>query len=83
MSKPELPSTESLSHEQISAAVAKRLEKYEAFGFLERFAMFMGVGQLLELSLKGMLHRRFGIDLEQMERWTLGRTAKVLTELVR
>ena len=70
----------SLSREEIAAAVATRLEKYDALGFLERFAMFMGVAQILELSLKGLLHRRFSIDPPEMERWTLGRTAKALSE---
>jgi hypothetical protein len=69
-----------LSGEQIAAAVAERLKKYDRLSFLEHFAMFMGVAQILELSLTGLLHRRFGVDLETMERWTLGRIAKQLKE---
>ena len=42
--------------------------------------MFMGVAQILEIGLKGLLHRRFGVDIETMERWTLGKTAKTLKE---
>ena len=70
----------SLSREEIAAGVAKRLKKYDSLGFLEGFAMFMGVAQILELGLKGLLHRRFGVDLQMTEHWTLGRTAKALQE---
>jgi hypothetical protein len=68
----------SLSREEIAAGVAKRLKKYDSLDFLEGFAMFMGVAQILELGLKGLLHRRFGVDLQMTEHWTLGRTAKAL-----
>ena len=70
----------SLSREQIAAGVAERLKKYESLSFLESFAMFMGVAQILEIGLKGLLHKRFGFDIQRMERWTLGRTATTLKE---
>ena len=69
-----------LSCEEIAAGVAERLKKYESLSFLESFAMFMGKAQILELGLKGLLHRRFGKELQTMERWTLGKTAKALKE---
>jgi hypothetical protein len=74
------PQEDSLSREQILAAVAERLKKYDSLSFLESFAMFMGNAQILEIGLKGLLHRRFGVDLQTMERWTLGRTARALKE---
>jgi hypothetical protein len=69
-----------LDREQIAAAVGRRLEKYRERSFLEQFGMFMGVAQLLELSLKGLLHRRYGLALEDMERWTMGQVAGALRQ---
>jgi hypothetical protein len=40
--------------------------------------MFMGMSQLLEAGLKGLLCRRYGFEYETIERWTLGRTASEL-----
>ena len=60
--------------------MAKRLKKYAKLNFVENFAMFMGVAQLLEFSLKGLLHRKYGIDRDSIQRWNLGRTARVLKE---
>ena len=47
---------------------------------LEQFAMFMGKAQILELGLKQLLARRYECDIDQMERWTLGRTTRELNE---
>ncbi|MCT8165627.1 hypothetical protein KY380_12740 [Pseudomonas sp. HD6421] len=40
--------------------------------------MYMGKAQLLEFGLKGLLHRKFQIPLEDMQRLTLGQTKKEL-----
>ncbi|NDK39599.1 hypothetical protein DT603_12175 [Pseudoxanthomonas gei] len=69
-----------MTPEEIKDAVFKRLEKYAGLSLLERFAMFMGVAQMLELSLKNLLHRRYQFELETMERWTLGRVSTVMRE---
>jgi hypothetical protein len=45
---------------------------------LEQYAMFLGKAQVLEFGLKGLLTRKYGILLETMEEWTLG---KVKSEL--
>ena len=70
----------SLSTEQIRDGVAARLDKYRGRNLFERFAMFMGMAQLLELTLKGLLHHRYGVDPDSMERWTLGRVSNALKE---
>jgi len=69
-----------LTAEAIQSAVFQRLEKYHGRNLLESFGMFMGMAQLLELGLKGLLHRRFNVDFEEMERWTLGQVAAALRE---
>ncbi len=74
------PKESSLTADDIRTAIGQRLTKYESLNFLEHFAMFMGVAQILEISLKGLLNRRYGIDHESMERWTLGTTSRAIKE---
>jgi hypothetical protein len=56
----------------------RRLAKYQKLGLLEQFAIFMGMAQLLEVRLKQLLAHRFGDNMDTIDRWTLGRTAKAL-----
>ena len=70
----------SLSSERIQEGIRQRLRKYEDKSMLERFALFMGTTQLLELSLKALVHRKYHIALDRSERWTLGRTARELRD---
>jgi hypothetical protein len=67
-----------LTGEQIHKELFRRLKKYKNKNFLEQFAMFMGLVQLLELALKNLLVRKFGVDEEKLETWTLGRTITAL-----
>lgn len=71
----------SLTNEDIATEVARRLKRYENFNFFERFAMFMGTAQLVEISLKQLLHRKFEIEFERLERLTLGQVAGQLKHL--
>jgi len=61
-----------LDEAAIQAAMDAHLEMYKGLGTFERFAMFMGVAQLLELGLKNLLIRRFGVDPDSLEIATLG-----------
>jgi hypothetical protein len=45
--------------DEIQREVFKRLKKYNKLSFLEQFAMFIGSAQILELSLKQLLARRY------------------------
>jgi hypothetical protein len=67
-----------LTEKDIQRAVFKRLKPYDKLNFLEQFAMFMGKAQLFELALKQLLARRYDYEFDDMERWTLGRTAREL-----
>lgn len=74
------PEEPSLTQEQIQAEVRKRLEKYKNLNFFEHFAMFMGLAQAFEISLKQLLHRRYGVELENLERATLGQVTGQLRD---
>ena len=70
----------SLSAEEIKNAVWEKLKAYEKMSFLEQYAMFMDKAQILELGLKGLLARKYSVPFESMDRWTLGRVKKELSE---
>ena len=65
---------------EIQRQVFKRLKKYKKLNMLEQFAMFMGLAQVLEVGLKGLLVRLYKYDSDTMEKWTLGKTAKELSK---
>lgn len=72
--------TPSLSPEEIQSEVARRLTRYENLNFFEQFAMFMGIAQAVEISLKQLLHRRYAVEFETLERSTLGQVARLLKD---
>ena len=70
----------SLTADEIAAETSSRLKRYDGLNFFEQYAMFMGVAQLLEISLKQLLNRKFGVPFESIERSTLGQVARLLKE---
>lgn len=67
-----------LSKQKIDAGTSKGLEKYKGLGFMGKFAMYMGVSQIIELELKRLLSDKFEYDIDKIEKWTLGKTYKEL-----
>ncbi|MDI9256877.1 hypothetical protein [Flavobacterium sedimenticola] len=63
-----------LTQEEIQAGTQNGIKKYEHLDFLGKYAMYMGVAQLLEFGLKKLHEEKYGNTLEEMERWTLGKT---------
>jgi len=63
-----------LNAEQIREGTQKGLKKYENLSFIEHYAMYMGMAQILEFGLKKLFEQKFGGNLDDMERWTLGKT---------
>lgn len=68
----------SITRDEMWRQTEKRAEKYKKLNSFEQFAMYMGVAQLLELSLKNLLSEKYNYDLDKLEKWTLGRTAREL-----
>jgi hypothetical protein len=54
--------------------------KYKKLNFFEQFAMFLELAQTFEMSLKQLLHRRYGVEFERLERATLGQVAGQLRD---
>ena len=76
----EFNSNDFIPQEEVMEDVSKRIEKYESLNFFERFAMYMGVAQLLEIGLKNVLESKFDLNQETMEKWTLGIVKKELEQ---
>ena len=72
------PKEPHLETTEIQEQAFKRLEKYKNLNVLEQFAMFMGLAQILEVSLKKLLGYRYKYDLERRKVWTLGTTTREL-----
>lgn len=68
----------SLTSEVIHQQTLKGTEKYKELSFFEQVAMYIGIAQLLEICLKNLLVEKYKYDLDKLEKWTLGRTAKEL-----
>jgi hypothetical protein len=69
-----------ISGREIHKRVVKRLSAYDKLNLLERFAMFLGKSQVLELGLKRLLARRYKYQHDEMERWTLGKVTHELKQ---
>jgi len=69
-----------LSDKQVNAIVVRCLRKYDKLNFLESFAMFVGKAQLVELGLKRLLMSKYGLEQENIEKWTLGRVIRELKD---
>jgi hypothetical protein len=80
MANTQQPEEPSLRPEEIQSEVSRRLKRYENLNFLEQFAMFMGIAQVVELSLKQLLHCRYAVEFENLEQSSLGQVARLLRE---
>ncbi|MCK6648694.1 MAG: hypothetical protein L6Q66_03470 [Bacteroidia bacterium] len=70
----------SLSGQKIRVGTNKGLKKYKNLNFLERYALFMGVSQILEINLKNLLVDKYEYDINKIEKWTMGKTCSELEQ---
>jgi hypothetical protein len=68
------------TREEIQSEVLRCLKRYEKFNFFEQFVMFIGVVQVIEISLKQLLHRKYEVEFESLERSALGQVARLLKD---
>ena len=70
--------------DEIIQLCTQRIEKYEGKSFIEKYALYMGMVQILELQLKQIIYRQFGYTseekLEDLERKTFGQAVRILKE---
>lgn len=61
-----------MTGKQLLKKVIKRLTPLDELSLLERYAMFMGKAQLIEIALKHLLVNKYNYKFENLERTTLG-----------
>ncbi|MDC5503309.1 hypothetical protein NRA38_14050 [Acinetobacter baumannii] len=70
--------------DEIMQLCTQRLEKYEGKSFIEKYALYMGMVQILELQMKQILNRQFGYtsekSLKSLEQKTFGQTVRILKD---
>jgi hypothetical protein len=73
-----------VNYDEIGHLHDQRLEKYKGKSFIEKYALYMGMAQILELQMKQILHRQFGYisedDIEKLERKTFGQSVRILKD---
>jgi hypothetical protein len=69
-----------LESNEIRKGTLEGLKKYDSLNFFEKYAMYMGVAQLLELRLKQILVNEFKEEFDKIENLPLGPTLKKLKE---
>jgi hypothetical protein len=68
--------------DEIMQLCTQRLEKYEGKSFIEKYALYMGMVQILEFQMKKIIYHRFGYTtekkLQNLERKTFGQAICIL-----
>ncbi|HDI1572307.1 TPA: hypothetical protein PKR15_004136 [Acinetobacter baumannii] len=73
---------EEVNFDDIKHLLDQRFEKYKGKSFIEKYALYMGMTQILELQLKQVLHHQFGYisedDIKKLEKKTFGQSVRIL-----
>lgn len=76
-----------VSFDEIRQLCSQRLEKYDGKSLIEKYALYMGMVQILELQMKQIIYNQFDYksedQLEKLEKMTLGGAVKILDEKLR
>lgn len=67
-----------LQPDELRNRIFEQLVPFDKMSFLERYAMFMGKSQIIEMGMKRLLRDRYGIQGTTLEKLTLG---QVITQL--
>lgn len=67
-----------LNEDEFKREVEGRLEKYRNRSLFEQFSIYMGLAQILELNLKQLLNRRYGMEKDAIEYCSLGQVKELL-----
>lgn len=75
-------SKQEVHYEDITKLLKQRTEKYKEKSFIEKYALYMGMVQILELQVKQILLSKFGFEtekqFEKLEKMTFGQAVKCL-----
>lgn len=75
---------EEVNFDDIKHLIDQRSEKYKGKSFIEKYALYMGMVQILELQMKQIIYHQFGYTTEEklqdLERKTFGQAVWILKE---
>lgn len=80
----EIMAKKEVSYDEIKHLISQRLEKYDGKSLIEKYALYMGMVQILELEVKQIVYRQIDYksegQLKKLEKMTLGGAVKILKE---
>jgi hypothetical protein len=83
----EIMAKKEVGYDEIRQLSSQRLEKYDGKSLIEKYALYMGMVQILELQMKQIIYSQFDYksedQLEKLERMTLGGAVKILKKKLR
>lgn len=83
----EIMAKKEVSYDEIRQLSSQRLEKYDGKSLIEKYALYMGMVQILELQMKQIIYGQFDYkseaQLKKLEKMTLGGAVTILDKKVR
>ncbi len=73
-------SQKTLQPDELRKRIFERLVPLDKMSFFERYAMFMGKAQIVEMGMKRLLRDRYGVTETALEKLTLGQAVFQLEE---
>lgn len=71
-----------VSFDEIRQLRSQRIEKYEGKSLIEKYALYMGMVQILEIQIKQIMYSQFGYtsekQLKNLEKMTFGQALNIL-----
>ena len=83
----EIMAKKEIGYDEIRQLSSQRLKKYDGKSLIEKYALYMGMVQILELQMKQIIYSQFDYksegQLKELEKMTLGGAVKILDEKMR
>lgn len=83
----EIMAKKEVGYDEIRQLSSQRLKKYDGKSLIEKYALYMGMVQILELQIKQIIYSQFGYDsedqLKNLEKMTFGQAVGMVDKKVR
>lgn len=83
----EIMAKKEVGYDEIRQLSSQRLEKYDGKSLIEKYALYMGMVQILELQIKQIIYSQFGYNsedqLKNLEKMTFGQAVGMVDKKVR
>lgn len=83
----EIMAKKEVGYDEIRQLSSQRLKKYDGKSLIEKYALYMGMVQILELQIKQIIYSQFGYNSEDqltnLEKMTFGQAVGMVDKKVR